>query len=521
MGMTVALSASNARAQAEPGQPGEPPPPFAEPARAEGHVDVAGWQDGFYLRDRRDIFRFYPHLLAEFDFNSSFGPGVHPDPAKSSPLPADVDQGLKPRLFIRRARIGFDAELLKRWSVTALLEFGGQAVANTSGTAETSAAKAGQVPSASSGRYAPVQSVASAPVPADVFINYSLCRCLNLQVGQFNVPFSLDNRTADEYYPLLERSLAIRNFVVPSVRDIGAMVWGDLGPHVFSYEIGVFGGDGWNRPFVGGRVDGIGRVFARPFAGSGSSDLAKFTQIGVSARYGYRDQKSVAYDAPAITTGQGFVLWQPSYTDSLGRLVRVIPSGAQDWIGGELRMQVSRFALQTEAYYVVNNTREAIDGTQLTNTERLGRMLGVGWYAQLSAWPFGDAFLTPEPGFYRPRHLELGARPPSHTPHGLEMLMTVSGINASYKGATRLGSTPDPNTPNGDITIYQVGVGANYWHTKHARFGLYYMAYITPSSGTPTNQAVVPDNLTQDTTTLKANTGHALHELSARLALTF
>jgi hypothetical protein len=508
VGMTVAVAVTDARAQEEQ-EPGE------------HHRELAGFRGGFFIRDARDIFRFYPHLLAEADLNTSFGPGVRPDTAASSPLPQDVATGLKPRVLLRRARIGFDAELLRRWSVSALLEFGGQAIGNTAGNAETSAAKAGDAPTSTSGRYAPVQTVASAPIPADVYLNYSLCACFNLQVGQFNVPFSLDNRTSDDYYPLLERAVPMRYFVIPSVRDVGAMVWGDIGPKVVAYEIGVFGGDGWNRPFVGGRVDGIGRIFVRPFAATGTGDLAKYTQFGVSGRYGYRDQKAVAYDAPPVTTSQGFVLWKPIYTDSKNQLIHVIPSGNQEWLGGELRTQVDRFALQAEAYYVANNTREAIDGTQLLHTERFGRLVGVGWYMQLSAWPVGDAFLTPEPGYYRPRHLDLSTKPPTRMPHGLEVIVNLSGINGSYKGATRLGSMPDPNTPMGDLNIYELTLGANYWHTKHARFGVYYSAYITPGSGTTANEAVVADNLTQDLATMKPHTGHVLHEMSARLAAAF
>jgi hypothetical protein len=517
VGMTVALLGANARADDAP----PPPPPAEQEAEHAGNREIAGWRGGFFIRDARDIFRFYPHFLAEADLNTSFGPGVKPDPTKSTALPPDVASGLKPRLYIRRARIGFDAELLRRWSVSAILEFGGQAIGNAAGTAETSAATAGNAPTATSGRYTPVQTVGTSPVPADVFINYSVCACFNLQVGQFNIPFSLDNRTGDDYYPLLERALPMRNFVVPSPRDIGALLWGDLGPKVVAYEIGVFGGDGQNRPFVGGRVDGIGRIFVRPFAATGTSDIAKYTQIGVSGRYGYRDQKAVAYDAPAITTAQGYQLWKPTYTDSQNRLVHVIPSGNQEWIGGELRMQVDRFALQSEAYFVANNTREAIDGTQLTNTERLGRLVGVGWYAQFSAWPVGDAFLTPEPGYYRPRHLDLSSRPSRHTPQGLEVIVNVSGINGSYKGATRLGSVADPKTPMGGLQIYQVTLGANYWHTKHARLGVYYAAYVAPGSGTTANEAVVPDNLTKDATTMKTNMGHVLHEMSARMAVSF
>jgi hypothetical protein len=226
---------------------------------------------------------------------------------------------------------------------------------------------------------------------------------------------------------------------------------------------------------------------------------------------------------PAITTGQGFVLWRPTYQDSLGRLIHVIPSGAQNVLGGELRLQAGRFALQGEAYYVSNDTREAIDGYQLTNSERFGKMEGVGWYAQLSAWPYGHPFLAGQPGFYRPRHLDLASRSPVRTPHGLEVIALVSGINASYKGATRLGSVPDNDTPMGDLTVYQMGVGANYWHSRHAHFGVYYNVYYTPGSattqsGAPVNQAVVPDNLTTNAAGA-ANIGHVFHELSARLAV--
>src|SRR6185437_13980377 len=175
--------------------PGSPAPPQYEPR--EERVDIAGWQDGFYLRDPHDPARFYPHLLAEADFYSSFGPGV------TSVSAPDVAAGLKPRLSIRRARVGFDAELFRRWSVTALIEFGGQAVSDSNGTLETSAAAPGQTPTATTGRYAAVQAIASVPIPVDVYIGYSVCKCFNIQIGQFNAPFSLDNRTGDDYYPML------------------------------------------------------------------------------------------------------------------------------------------------------------------------------------------------------------------------------------------------------------------------------------------------------------------------------
>jgi Phosphate-selective porin O and P len=486
----------------------------AAPPPEDDHGDLVGWRDGFFLRDAHDYFRFYPRGLIQADFYSSFGPGVNSVPAP------DTESGLKPRLSLRRIRLGFDAEFLKRWSVTAIIEYGGQGLGNSGGSVESAAASPGQVPTAASGRYAAVQATAPAPYPADIFINYSVCKCFNIQLGQFDTPFSLENRTSDDYLEWMERSIAVRAFALQSQREIGGMVWGELGPRVFDYQLGVFGGDGMNRPSVDARVDFIGRIFVRPFAGGASSDLAKLTQIGVSARHGDRDPSEVAYDYSPITTNQGYALWKPTYTDSLGRLVHVIPSGGQNEIGGELRLQSGRFALQSEAYYVANDTREALDGYQLTNSERFGRMRGAGWYAQLSAWPLGDAFVTPEPGTEGPRHLDLFARQSARPTGGLEMMAMIAGVNASYEGASRLGSKADPKTPMGDITVYQIGVGANYWYTKHARLGINYLAYVTPGSGTSSNEAAVPDNLSKQANGAP-NSGHVLHELGARLSAGF
>jgi hypothetical protein len=488
------------------------------PAPAPAHPELAGYQDGFFIRDAHDNVRLYPTGLIHADVYSSFGPGTAADTTKSA-LPADVAAGLAPHLLIRRARLGLAGELFGRWSFAFNVEFGGQPLGNAAGTSETAAAKPGQAPGVNSGRYAAVQSIATSVVPLDAYLNFSVSRAFNIMVGQVQMPFSLENQTADAYGTWMERLMPIRAFAVPGPRDIGGTVWGELGDGVLDYQLGVFGGDGQNRPSVDARVDFMGRVYAHPFASGATSDFAKYFQIGVSARHGDRDASAVGYDYTPITTTQGFVLWKPTYTDSLGRQVHIIPSGAQNAVGGELRLRVGRVAFQGEAYFVGNDTREAVDGYQLTNTERLGRMAGVGWYGQLTAWPAGDPFIAPSRGVYKPKHLDLSAGP-TRMLHGLQLMAVAAGINGSYQGASRLGSVADAKTPSGAIDIYQLGVGASYWHTRHARVSINYMAYLTPGSGTKDNQAVVPDNLRKaaDGTT---SPGHVLHELGGRVAITF
>lgn len=485
-------------------------------------VPLAGWHGGFFIRDTKDYFRLYPKGRLQFDFYSFFGKNVGDMPA------ADGGSALKPRFFARRARVEIAGEFLKRWSFLMGVEFGGQGISNANGKAQLSAAPAGKDPTAASARYQPVDGVSAVAAPADIFINYRVFPALNFMFGQYQAPFSIENRTGDPSTPFIERNLAIRGFVFPTAKEMGLTVWGELGQRkLMSYEIGIFAGDGENRPGVDALPEFIGRIFVKPFAGK--KGILEGAQVGISARTGERDQNYVGYDYPSIRTGQGFVLWNPAYKDSLARNIHIIPSGSQNAVGGELRVPISRLDVRGEVYYVSNHTREAVEGYQLANTcldsttvctERLGRVKGVGWYAQVSAWPLGDPFVTGDPGLTRPTKIDLTK--PDVVKKGLEVLAVVAGVNASYDGAVRDGLY-DANTPGlgrapgTAITAYQIGLGANYWHTKHVRLSLNYNAYLTPGSGSPDNLAGVPGNLGVNADP----NSHALHELTTRLGLVF
>lgn len=535
MGLTAASVAASAQpapaappappADAAPPPPPPPgvadttpvPPPLPPAFSSVGLADaqprqaLAGWSGGFFLRDPDNYFVLYPSALVQTDFYSFVGPGVSTVPAVNG------GAGLATRLFLHRARLALGGEFMKRWLFNAEIEFGGQDIGNADGKQESSAAAAGKAPTDASGRYAAVDGVVSGAAPSNVWIMYRAAPWLNFMVGQFNVPFGMSNRTPDAYAAWMERPLGVRAFAVPSSKDIGVMLSGDIADSVLNYELGVFGGDGRNRPSVDSQVDFIGRITAHPLS-RGSSAFEKGFQVGVSGRHGDRDQRAVGYDFAPMTTQQGFVLWKPTRTDSLGRQVHVINSGAQNAFGGELRMRGTNVAFQGEIYYVDSHTREAVDGFQLTNTERLGSLHGVGWYAELSAWPFGAAFVPPEPGVNQPRKLDPDQR--ERPRRGLQLMGIVGGINARYEGASRGNGAADSTIPTADIAIYQYGLGAQYWHTKHVRFALNYILYHTPSSGDASeNLAVVPDNLKVGAA--PPGNGHLLHEFGARLSLAF
>ena len=487
------------------------PPGVIDPSRYDEPA-LAGYHDGFYFRDRSDTFRLFPRAQIFLDANTFFGPGV------AGLSTVDGGTALAPRFYARRIRPEIGGEITRYVRFLLGVDFGGQAVTNTNGATQQSAASVGKAPTADSARYAAVEASGPAATPANCWIDLSFLPELHVMLGQYQAPFSMENRTADNVTPWMERNLAIRGFVVPTGKEIGATVWGDFGGRLLSYEVGVFSGDGQNRPQVDRDADVMGRVFSRPFSG-GSGPLAR-AQIGASGMMGIRDNAAVAYDLTAITTQQGFTLWSPTYKDSKGRLVHVLPSGAQRAVGGELRLPFSRFELRGEAYYVARNTREALDGYVVTNTERLGQLRGVGWYAQASVWAWGDAFASAPPGFFRPPDFDL-SKPAPPRKNGLEILAIVAGVNAHYDGASRAG-VADSKTPGGSaagtaINAYEVGLGATYWYTRHFRVSVNYHAYVTPGSGTPDDLAVVPGNVGKSA----SSSAHVLHELGGRVGVMF
>jgi hypothetical protein len=513
-----------AKPAAHPDAPPTPPPPGLAPpppapvqapvftndsaSQAVKEPPLAGWNNGFYIRDPGDYFRLYPRGRLQLDFHSF--PGAPAANAEGGGV------ALQPRFFARRLRLEFSGEALKRFTFTFGVDFG-QPESSTSGKSVPLAGGAGE--GTTSARYSPIEGVGSAVFIANAFVNYSFCPCFNVLVGQQQAPFGIENRTNNNVTTFMERNLPIRSFVAPNAKELGLTLWGDLLDERLSYELGVYGGDGQNRPQVDSSPDFIGRVFTRPLLGE-KSPLEKL-QIGVSGRAGQREQQHVAYDYQPITTGQGWSLWEPGYTDSLGRTVHVIPSGMQAQIGGELRVPVSMFELRGEAYYVSNDTREAIDGLQLTSTQRLGRMSGAGWYVQASVWPLGDRFVNGDPGLWRPYTLNLTAErtPPQR---GLEVALLVGGINADYQGGSRKEADPDPNTPGAaagsKINIFEYGVALNYWYTRYVRASVNYIAYHTPGSGAPSNLAKVPGNVLGPS----PGAGEQVHhELGTRIGIGF
>lgn len=476
---------------------------------------MAGWHNGlFYLRDVDDNFRLYVQGRAQIDSYNYLGPGVT-DTTLSPPL--------KSTLFLRRIRPEVSGEILRVWSFMIAGDWGSNTpVDNAAGTNETRAANPGVAPTATSGRYAGAQTVAIRAQPTDVFVNFGPIKEFNIQVGQYDAPFTIENRTSDKYLQFMERSLAVRDLGIPTNKEIGVMLWGEPDNKLVHYSIGVFNGDGQNRPNLDNRFDVFSRVFAHPLALGGGP--LKDAQIGASLHYGVRDPQYVAYDYPSMTTQAGYAFWTPVYAADAGgtnRPVHVIPSGRQLGLAGELRIPIEIFDLTSEFVWVRNNTREAIDGLQATTTERLGDLKGWSYYVQVGVWPLGNLDINGHPGYENISHVDFKKPDPVEPKQALQLLVKWEQLHVDYESASR-GGVADPKAIDGVTKVNALSFGANYWFTKHLRLSADWITDFFPGSNGPTpadQRAKAPGNTVDKGIYPNRDDAHVLYELTFRVAV--
>jgi len=446
---------------------------------------LIGYKDSLvYVRDPRDFIRLYPHLQLDLDGHGFAGPGVDTLPASIAGL------SLAPSFFVRHARFDLGGELWKRIDFDGGIEL----VAN---------------PAVDGSR---ASSLGTVVALADAWVKLDAGRGLGLWLGVFQAPFSLENSTAVTQLAMMERNVAVRGFIAPGGgKALGAAFSGRTEKTTLYWDAGAFGAETIAPGDFEQHFDGIGRIGWRPLAKHESSALRGF-ELGLSARAGARNARDLSGDAPAITTGQGFAMWRPTRLDSSGRLVHVIPDSLEWGAGAELMIPAGGFVFRSEAFWMSKDMREAYDGMQSSSMVRAGDLSGLGWYGELSWWPLQTFRLVPPVSLPRSApdtdHLEVARIAAVPERRGLEVAVIGAGINASYSGASRIG-TPDPHAVSG-IEIYQAGFAASYWQSANLRFTADANAYVTPESGS----IVVPSNLV-------GGGAHWMAELGARVSVMF
>jgi len=371
-------------------------------------------------------------------------------------------------------------------------------------------------PSSIDGNQAP----ASTAAVYDGFVGYQADPRHQLYVGQYNAPFMMENVTSSRWLDFMERALSVRTLGAPYNKDLGITYWGALkeGASPLEYQLGVLGGDGMNRPSVDNRVDVMGRVVVRPLAGE-KGPLERL-HVGASARYGSRDNHSVMFDAPALSTPGGYAFWSPVYTTADKTEVHVLPSGNQIAVAAEVYVPFESVDLKGELVYVNEGRREATS-TAKKDSLRHGTLEGLGGYVQVSYWPLGSPRVNGHPGG---RYFGLKAPKDrgNEFPYGLQLALRGEMMRLSYDGNARTEQVADGaiSAKTTDIQVNAIQAIANYWATKHVRLSAEYSLYTFPGNppSSPvdvSNQAAAPG---AKASPAQPSADH-LHEISFRVGL--
>ena len=450
--LSLALTLSwNGLATAQPAPPTAPTPPAGADTALQ-----AGWHNGnFYISDPTHDWFVIPTGRLQLDGLYNVGDRVSDEYLTSAGAfhRADVSNGI----LLRRARVELAGMLFGRFNFL----LGGEL---TSG---------------------------SAPIATDLFVNARVVGLLNFQLGQFDAPFTLENRTSDKYIDFMERSLAVRALGIPTNKEIGLMAWGETRYRMFYYSVGMFNGDGPNQVNRDAGFDVMGRLFMHPLIGLGG--LLANVQVGGSFRYGYRGRGyDIAY--PRMTTQGGFQFFNPAHAGGMIPTT-VVPDSAQVALAAELDVPIARFDFRGELVWVQNDTREMMPPSLAGSPVREGELRGLGYYLQLGYWLWGTPGVNGRPGYQNPPSLRLEQREPLQPPQGLQLIARFDAVDFRYEGGSRTPFPPGMPRPDesvdGRYTVYALEFGANFWASKHVRLSLNYMHYLFP--GQPAGSAVTGD----------------------------
>jgi phosphate-selective porin len=285
-----------------------------------------------------------------------------------------------------------------------------------------------------------------------------------LQVGQFDAPFTLENRTSDKYFDFMERAIAVRAFGIPSNKEVGAMIHGLLPSKLVYYSLGVFNGDGQNFRNADDQFDVIGRAWIAPLALSQMEALKSIT-LGGSVWTGKRVN---GLPSATQTTQGGFAFWAPKWTSGT-TTYELHQHGRLNAYALELNAPVAhRFGLRAEWVKKHQQLSEA-DVSKAGTTNPIGLSALDGWagYGELWFWAVGDDRIIGDPGLQLPpRFKKFGTKTPQH---GLMLALKVDYLTEELtenarSAALNLGS---PVLGTTKVTAFTVGV--NYWYSKRFR----------------------------------------------------
>jgi hypothetical protein len=426
--------------------------PLPVPFRVPSPI-VAGWRDdAFFISDPSRGWFVSPGARLQVDYHM-FAPYSLSDERPADPSMPGAPRALPTGVQIRRAR----------------LELAGGAFSFL--TFRLGAELTDHGPQAS----------------ADMHVNLRVHEVVNVQLGQFDAPFTMENRTSDRYLDFLERSLTVRALGVPTNKEVGLMLWGEDRRHVGYWSVGVFNGGGPDRFTPTNQVEAMGRFFFHPFVMSHPMGIGRQFQVGFSGRVAHRSAGG-ASPYPVMTSTAGYTLFSPAVAPDL----TVVPAGLQAAVAAEFDLPLHRFDLRGEFVYVRNRTAEVrapMNGALSIEPERLGTLEGFGFYVQAGWWLVGlpASSARPErndtmarPGYQDPPSIRPERAQPITVPFGLQLVGRFDTVQFAYRGASVDARGGGDSAASGQYRVLAAEFGANFWLTRHIRVLLDYRHYWFP-----------------------------------------
>jgi hypothetical protein len=292
-----------------------------------------------------------------------------------------------------------------------------------------------------------------------------------LQVGQFDAPFTLENRTSNKTFDFIERAATVRAFGAPSNKEQGAMVHGLLPGKVAYYSLGVFDGDGTNFKNQDSSFDVIGRAWVAPFA-LARLELLSGVTVGGSGWLGDR-QSPLTQPLANQTTQGGFTFFSPKWTGTpamaggTAPAFELRPSGSLKVWALELNAPIGH-RLGARVEWVKKQQQlitASTSGTAAVVPMSGGRHKGWAAYGEAWGWVLGDDRLIGTPGLQLPpaRIEKFGTKPLTHG------LMLAARLDLVYQGIEEDGGSPVANPLLGNTRLSALTLGANYWRSKRFR----------------------------------------------------
>ncbi|MBI5516435.1 MAG: hypothetical protein HY909_21810 [Deltaproteobacteria bacterium] len=465
-------------------QPAPPTPaPHPPPARA---TPTSGFFEGrFFVADPGGRFWLAPSGRLHLD-TVLFTGGVTGSYQNGAGAyrPPDVASSM----FAARARTEVLAGWLDRYTLMLSFEFG-------------------------TGTSTPSQAYNGASLQNAIF-NIQLARWLNLQLGMFNTPFTIENRTSSNTSDMIERSMTVRAFGLPGTKEWGAMLWGEDPRGIVYASVGFFGGDG-NRINADGSAMVAGRVFVHPLAVA-RGPLAGL-QLGGSALYSHAGA-SVNYSMQSMRTLGGYAWFSPSAGSGMTQVTSV-PSDEQLGLAAELLVPFWRMNLRAELVYRDYGVREVPGASAQPGVSlRSANVRGTSHYVFLDGWLWGQPRLSGSFGYQNPFRVRFDHLDQSAGPVRRALQVGARWEYTTFEYTAGDGATPSPRA--GRYQLHAFGVVANYWIERYLRFSVLYQHYYFPNAD-PSGSTDAPFNRAGGPHDAEGNRAVSFGELMARAAMAF